>query len=159
MVICLVKVTCSRLHVNIHPSMSIVTLILFLVQLKLARVSISQAPRSSRASTPALAVAIRLHNNEQNASAPLDSDDSESSATTVLENVRERPKSLRELADGTSLVAFYKLQIIGFLSGLLERLSLLLALPEACKVCKIWSFLCTITHWKVLQGSAICGWN
>jgi hypothetical protein len=129
------------------------------VQLKLARVSISQAPRSSRASTPALAVAIRLHNNEQNASAPLDSDDSESSATTVLENVRERPKSLRELADGTSLVAFYKLQIIGFLSGLLERLSLLLALPEACKVCKIWSFLCTFTHWKVLQGSAICGWN
>lgn len=129
-----------------------------MVQLKLARVSISQAPRSARASTPALAIAVKLHNREQNASVPLESDDSESSATTAIESVRERPKSLRELADGTSLVAFYKLQIIGFLSGLLERLSLMLELPEACKVCKIW-FLCTITHYKVLQGSVICGWK
>lgn len=107
-----------------------------MVQLKLARVSISQAPRSSRASTPAIALAIKVHNDEQNACVSLEYDDIESSATTVHETVRERPKSLRELVDGTSLATFYKLQIIGFLSGLLERLSLMIALPEACKVCK-----------------------
>lgn len=57
--------------------------------------------------------------------------------TTEAEESPEQDDARRtskQLAEEKPANMFYKLQIIGFLSGLLDRLNLLMMLPAACQV-------------------------
>jgi hypothetical protein len=46
----------------------------------------------------------------------------------------EESKSWKQLAEEQPLSPLYKFEIMGFLQGLLDRLSVFLHLPHACKV-------------------------
>jgi hypothetical protein len=97
--------------------------------LKTARISIARSARSSRNSTPApLESAVSMDE-----PTPFSFRSAESDIIAVTPKVEES-KSWKQLAEEQPLSPLYKFEIMGFLQGLLDRLSVFLHLPHACKI-------------------------
>lgn len=61
-------------------------------------------------------------------------------------STEDHRKSLQEEVEEAKFNPFYRLHIIGFFKGLLDRLSLLMQLPEALKVAKLHVFYIYMIH-------------
>ncbi len=115
----------------LFPWASFCVLLLFVCdnQLKTARISIARSARPSRNSTPApLESAVSMDE-----PTPFSFRSAESDIIPVTPKVEES-KSWKQLAEEQPLSPLYKFEIMGFLQGLLDRLSVFLHLPHACKV-------------------------
>jgi len=110
--------------------------------LQLARKSIAEAPRPSKMSLHTTKLSIRPEPEKIDAvkSTGDIEDDVVSPESTKFSDehlsheLEEHHKSFQEKAEEAKLNPFYRLHILGFLKGLLERLLLLMQLPEALKV-------------------------
>lgn len=116
-----------------------------LLQLQVARKSIAQGPQGSKASIlHASKFSIRPESEKKGPEMSEGEDDDEKkevpkeggefSEDNMRAPLPERRETLQEEVEGEKFNPFYRLHIIGFLRGLLERLSLLMQLPEALKV-------------------------
>ncbi|KAG0614593.1 hypothetical protein M758_6G188700 [Ceratodon purpureus] len=95
--------------------------------LQLARKSLMEAPRASKMSKHASKISVRPE--------PQKNEDAKSEGTefgdVVLSPQDEQRKSLQEEVEEAKFNPFYRLHLIGFFKGLLDRLSVLMQLPDA----------------------------
>ncbi len=134
----------------LFPWASFCVLLLFVCdhQLKMARISIGRSARPSRNSTPApLESAVSMDE-----PTPFSFRSAESDIIAATPKVEES-KSWKQLAEEQPLSPLYKFEIMGFLQGLLDRLSLFLQLPHACKVWCI-SLSLSLSHSSHLKQQA-----
>jgi len=144
---CYIKLLNVLVFLNLNKKLKISNLINIgsnsYMQLQLARKSIAEAPRPSKMSLHPSKMSIRpepekIDANKSNGDIKVDIPTIESpklSDEHVSLVIEEHRKSLQEeKEEEAKLEPFYRLHILGFFKGLLERLSLLMQLPEALKV-------------------------
>ncbi|KAG0570913.1 hypothetical protein KC19_6G196900 [Ceratodon purpureus] len=106
--------------------------------LQLARKSLMEAPRASKMSKHASKISVRPEpQKNEDAKSEGDGEDTVVSSEgtefgdVVLSPQDEQRKSLQEEVEEAKFNPFYRLHLIGFFKGLLDRLSVLMQLPDA----------------------------